>query len=94
MPEGYIMGVEVWLHSLILDGSESSGSCLSPLIQEREPTVPIDYEAGWDPRDVLDVMEKRENQYLAPVRNRTLHLPAHSLWTIMHMLSQLQSSAS
>jgi len=60
------------------------------LIQEREP---IDYEAGWDPRDVLVVMEKRENKYLAPARNRTLRLPAHSLWTIVGMLSQLQSSA-
>jgi hypothetical protein len=64
------------------------------LIQEKEPTLPIDYEGGWDTRDVLNIMEKRENQYLALARNRTLRLPAHSLWTIMGMLSQLQSSAS
>jgi hypothetical protein len=37
------------------------------LIQGKEPAVPIDYKAGWDPRDVLDVMEKREII--------TLHLP-------------------
>jgi len=59
------------------------------LIQEREPTVLIDYEAGWDLRDVLDVMEKGENQYLAPARNRTLAFQpiAYGLYC---MISQLQ----
>jgi hypothetical protein len=31
---------------------------LRPLIQGKEPNLPIDYEAG-DRRDVLDIMEKR-----------------------------------
>jgi hypothetical protein len=64
------------------------------LIQGKEPAVPIGYEAGWDPRDVLDVMEKREII--------TLHLPGIEPFAIqpiaygllVGMLSQLQSSAS
>jgi len=30
------------------------------LIQLKEPAVPVDYEAGCDLIDVLDVMEKKE----------------------------------
>jgi len=30
----------------------------------------------------MDVNEKKENQYLPPAGNRTLRLPAHSLWSI------------
>ena len=63
------MRVEIKLNTFILDASERSGSSLSPLIQGQEPAVPIDYKAGWDQRDALHVMEKMENEYLAPARN-------------------------
>jgi len=39
------MGEEVMLHSFIIDECEISGLCLIPMIQGKEPTVPIDYEA-------------------------------------------------
>jgi hypothetical protein len=82
MPEAYIMGAEVELYSFILNESERSGSYVSPLIQGKELAVPIVYDAGLDPVDVPDVMEERENQYLAPARNRTLCYAAKSLWLI------------
>jgi hypothetical protein len=37
-------------------------------MQGKEPPVPIDFETAWDSSDVLDVMEKGENQSLAPAR--------------------------
>jgi hypothetical protein len=52
------------------------------LIQGNELGVPTDYEAGWGSLNVPDVMEERENQYLAPARDRTLHYAAKSLWLI------------
>jgi hypothetical protein len=47
MTAGLYREVEEQLHSFILDESERSISCLSPLIQGKEPPVPIDYGTGW-----------------------------------------------
>jgi hypothetical protein len=66
MTAGHIRGVEVQLPSFILDESERSVACLSPLIQCKVPPVPIDYVAGWKLRVILDVMEEMENLSLAP----------------------------
>jgi hypothetical protein len=56
--------------------------------------VSIDYGTGWVPKAILDVIEKGEKQSIAPARIWTLPHPAHSLWTILGVLSQLQTRAS
>jgi hypothetical protein len=68
MTVGLCRVVEEQLHSFVLDESERSVSCPSPLIQGKDPPVTIVYEAGLELRDILDVMVEMENQSLAPTR--------------------------
>jgi hypothetical protein len=50
MPPGHIRGVEVQLHSYILDESEGSGSCLNHLTQGKEPQDTLIRRLGGTPR--------------------------------------------